>query len=138
MHILVYLFLIFAPLATNAYELNYDTLYANPKSKKSEVIIFYNSLNECQNCFKAIQKIISILKSNYQNQITAFLIDLKYHPELITDFNLKGPLNLTVIRINDGASFGYSTLTGLEAKLNDPLSFKNQITEFIDNFLSLK
>lgn len=138
MHILVYLFLIFASLNTNAYELNYDTLYANPKSKKPEVIIFYNSLNPCQNCSLAIKRIISILKKNYSKKITAFLIDLKYHPELITDFNLKGPLNLTVIRINDGASFGYSTLTGLDAKLNDPISFKNQITEFIDNFLSLK
>lgn len=129
-------FLLLFCLKSFANPLNFDTLYANPINKKPEVIIFYNSLNPCYNCPQAIEQIIKILKENYSNQIIAYLINLKYHPELISDFNLKGPLNLVIIRINDGSSFGFSTLTGLQSKLNDPISFNNQITEFIDNFLS--
>ena len=96
-------------------------------------IIFYNTLNPCLTCNQTINLIINILRSNYKERLHAYLINLKYHPEFYPVFNLKGPLNLVIIPINDGTSFGYKKLSNPQSAIYDPISFKNQITEFIDN-----
>ena len=115
--------------------LDYNSLYLNPKSTKSEVIIFYNPLIPCEKCHQTIDDIISILKQNFKTKINAYLININDHPSFIYHFNLQGALNLVTIKINDNASFGYHKLTGLQSEIDDPISFKNQITEFINNSL---
>ena len=111
-----------------------ESLYINPiNKKKPEAIIFYNTLNPCLTCNQTINLIINILRSNYKERLHAYLINLKYHPEFYPVFNLKGPLNLVIIPINDGTSFGYKKLSNPQSAIYDPISFKNQITEFIDN-----
>jgi hypothetical protein len=117
--------------------LDYNSLYLNPTSTKSEVIIFYDPLIPCERCHQTIDDIISILKQNFQNKINAYLININEHPSFIYHFNLKGPINLVTIKINDHAAFGYHKLTNPQSEIYDPISFKNQITEFINNSLYL-
>ncbi len=126
-------------LSYNTYsqELNYQNLYINPTQNKPEVIIFYNSINPCETCDYTINKIISILRKNYKNQINAYLINTNTHPSFVSPFKLEGPLNLVVIRINDHASFGYQKLSNPQSFISDTISFNQRITTFIDNFLSI-
>lgn len=134
--ILVLWTLLIISTSVNADSLSLQNLYINPeKQDLSEVIIFHNSANTCENCNTAINMIINVLKNNYKNKIHAYLINVQNHPEFISAFKLKGPLNLVVIRISDGASFGYQKLTGLQSETHSPNTLKRRITEFIDNFL---
>ncbi len=120
-------------------DISLETLYTNPEGQTlPEAIIFYNKLNQCENCLITINQIITTLKSNYSGQLHAYLIDIAHHPEYISAFKLTGPLNLVLVRISDGASFGYETITGLESKIDDLYSFQQLLIEKIDNFLSIQ
>ncbi|MBO5441589.1 MAG: hypothetical protein J6A09_03390 [Alphaproteobacteria bacterium] len=123
------------PVAANP--LSLQSLYTNPENKTlPEVIIFHNSANPCENCEKAINMLISVLRKNYSGKIRAYLLDEERHPEFISAFQLKAPLTLVVIRISDGASFGYAKLEGLQSDIYDKQQFSKKITQFIDNFLA--
>ncbi len=113
-----------------------QSLYTNPQGKTlPEAVIFYNSANTCENCRRTIDMLTEILQKNYQGKLHAYLIDVQKHPEFIKPFQLSGPLNLVVIRISDGASFGYDKLSGLQSQIANRSSFSRRITEFINNFL---
>lgn len=113
-----------------------ESLYTNPKGKRlPEAVIFYSTANTCENCHNTIDNLIKVLRTNYQGKLHAYLIDTARHPEFISAFKLKGPLNLTIIRINDGVAFGYQTLSGIESLTPNLMSFSRRITEFINNFL---
>ncbi|MCM1323633.1 MAG: hypothetical protein NC218_05685 [Acetobacter sp.] len=128
-------FILLCPLA-NAKPATLQSLYTNPEGKHlSEAIIFYSSANTCQNCHKAIDMMIAVLKENYQGKLHAYLIDTARHPEFISAFHLTGPLNLVIIRISDGAAFGYRKLSGLQSRTGNSKAFTRRITEFINNFL---
>ncbi len=132
--------LFFTSLLTNTVfsdELNYENLYVNPPKNKPEIIIFYNSINTCETCIYTINKIISILKQNYSNQINAYLININTHPSFILPFKLEGPLNIVIIKISDHASFGYQKLSNPQSSIYDETSFNKRIITFIDNFLSI-
>ena len=112
-----------------------QNLYINPAGKHlPEAIIFYSSANTCETCPETIDNLITVLKQNYQGKLHAYLIDTARHPEFITAFKLQGPLNLVIIRITDGAAFGYHKLAGLQS-LNTGTAFTRRITAFINNFL---
>ncbi len=116
-----------------------ENLYINPEGQTlPEIIIFYDSVNPCFRCPQTIELIIKILKENYNGQIHAYLIDINRHPEFISAFNLSTTLNLVLIRISDGASFGYKKITDLTAGINDIPSYTQMLTEKIDNFLSIQ
>ena len=116
-----------------------ENLYTNPEGKKlPEAIIFYDSANSNPENTPAINLIINILRNNYQGQIHVYLIDINRHPEFISAFNLSTTLNLVLIRISDGASFGYKKITDLTAGINDIPSYTQMLTEKIDNFLSIR
>jgi len=113
-----------------------ENIYTNPEHQKlPEVIILYNSENSCENCNKAIDMTIRVLKENYRHKLHAYLINIAKHPEFATEFNTHAPLTLVVIRISDGTAFGYNKLTGLQSQTDDFEDFNRRITEFINNFL---
>lgn len=127
--------LLMLPTSLYAAPATLENLYTNPEGKKlSEAIIFYNSANTCETCPETINRLITVLKQNYQSKLHAYLIDTSKHPEFISAFHLTGPLNLVVIRISDGAEFGYRKLSGIQS-LNNNAAFSRRITEFINNFL---
>lgn len=138
MHIVLFIWTAMILLCTPAYAETgtLENLYINPEGKRlPEAIIFYNSANTCEKCPQTIDLLISILKKNYQKKLHAYLIDANRHPEFISAFHLSGPLTLVIIRISDGAAFGYRKLTGLQSEISSPRAFSRRITEFINNFL---
>ncbi len=129
--------LLFVATAVSA-EPDLESLYVNPEGKnRSEAIIFYNSANPCENCPRAIDMLIAVLKANYRGILHAYLINAEQHPEFIRAFKLNAPLELVLVRISDGASFGYAKLGGLQNEINDPHAFESLVTEKINNFLSV-
>lgn len=117
-------------------DISLQSLYVNPQGKRlPEVIIFYNTDIPCESCHQTIDMIIEVLRRHYRQKIHAYLINTVNHPEYLSFFKLTAPLTLVVIRISDGAAFGYAKLSGLQSKTMDRSSFSQQITEFINNFL---
>lgn len=117
-------------------DISLQSLYVNPQGKKlPEIIIFYNTDTPCENCHQTIDMIIEVLRRYYRQKIHAYLINTADHPEYRSAFKLTAPLTLIVIRISDGAAFGYAKLSGLQSKTMDKSDFSRQITEFINNFL---
>lgn len=124
------------PVAIRAEPATLQSLYTNPEGKKlPEAVIFYSSADTCENCHQAIDMLIAVLKQNYQGKLHAYLIDTAQHPEFITAFRLSGPLTLVIIRISDGAAFGFDKLAGLQSRTGNPQAYARRITEFINNFL---
>lgn len=113
-----------------------QNLYIAPQAQtKPEALIFYNSANPCEDCDKAINLTIKILRQNYLDKIHTYLINLNQHPEFISVFQLQGPLALVIVRIDDGASFGYRKLESLQSRIISPSDYQTELTEFINNFL---
>ena len=116
--------------------LSVQNLYTNPTAQTlPEALILHNSENPCENCLPAINMIIAVLKANYKHKLHAYLIDTAKHPEFADTFQAHAPLTLVIVRISDGASFGYKKLIGLQSQTDDKEYFSRRITEFIDNFL---
>ncbi len=116
-----------------------ENLYINPEGKtKPEAIIFYNTANITPRINQAISLISTILTANYTTEIQAYLINIEQHPEFISAFNLSEPLTLVLIRISDGAAFGYENITDLTDGIDDIPSYTQMLTEKIDNFLSIQ
>lgn len=119
-----------------AQSLSLQDLYINPISEKQpEAIILYSTANPCLNCNKAIDMLVEILRKNYKNRLHAYLINLARHPEFIDAFKIKSPLTLVIVRISDGASFGYEKLEDLQSQTDAPTAFDNRVREFINDFL---
>ena len=128
--------LFFCPDISAADEPLLQELYINPKAQtKPEVLLFYNTANPCENCEQAITLTIRILRRNYMGKLHLYLIDLAKHPEFAAAFHLKGPLSLVVIRISDGASFGYTKLETLQSRITAPELYRYELKSFINNFL---
>ena len=128
--------LFFCPNISAADNSLLQELYINPTTqKKPEVLLLYNSANPCENCEKAISLTIDILRRNYIGKLHLYLIDLAHHPEFIATFQIKGPLTLVVIRISDGAAFGYTKLEALESRIISPELYQTELKSFINNFL---
>lgn len=124
--------------ASAAYAQTLQNLYINPESQRlPEAAIFYNSDNPCPDCPSIIAMIAAILRQNYAGQLRVYQIDLARHPEFISAFHLSAPLTLVLIRISDGAAFGYAALPGLQSYADDSEELANAITQKIGNFLSL-
>lgn len=121
----------------NADSISLKSLYINPITQtRPEAIILYNTLNPCENCNLAIERLITYLKNNEQKRVHAYLINLAEHPEFAETFDAKGPLTFVIVRINDGAAFGYEKLEGLQSLAHNPEDFNRSVKEFINNFLN--
>ena len=112
-------------------------LYTNPQNQtRSEALIIYNSDNPCENCTKARKMLSALLKQHYSDNLTIYHINLAFHPEFAPAFEIHAPLTLVIIRISDGAAFGYEKLAGIQSLADNTSIFTHRITEFIENFLN--
>lgn len=66
-----------------------------------------------------------------------FLINYENDQEnnFIETYNLSQPLEVVLVRINDGAAFGYKKLENLQNMISDPVSFDDYLSEQINSFL---
>jgi len=111
-------------------------IYINPEGKHlSEAVILYNSQNPCENCNKTIDMIINVLRTNYHHKLRAYMVDISKEPQFASAFHTDAPLTFVIIRISDGAAFGYEKLTGLQSQIADSQAFNRHIIKFINNFL---
>ena len=120
----------------NNIEPTIENLYAYPLGKtKSEVVLFYNSTVPCENCSKAITETKNLIADKYPEQFEFYTINLAQYPAFKNFFNLFSPLSLVLIKIEDGASLGYKKMENIQYKIEEPITYQQQIDEFINNFL---
>ena len=114
----------------------FEKAYPNPQ--KSIIYVFYNDVNmSCENCPQTIELIEQIYNNNYQNDYSLFVIDYGNDQEynFIETYHLKKPLEVVMVRVDDGATFGYKKLENLNYQISDPLSFGDNLKFQIDSFL---
>ena len=112
---------------------------ASPHNRnKSIIYVFYNN-NPCPACPQTIDLIEKIYNSYYSNDYSLFLINYQALSEYnyTESYNLRHPLEVVLVRVNDGAVFGYKKLLQLQEEISDPISFTEnfrfQVNEFLGN-----
>ena len=53
----------------------------------------------------------------------------------IQTYNLSQPLEVVLVRIDDGAPFGYTKIENLQNMTSDPVSMKDYFVNEVNNFL---
>lgn len=111
---------------------------ANPNYNKSIIYVFYND-NPCETCPQAIEMIEQIYNQNYQGIYSLILINYQDDQEynFIETYDLSKALEVVLVRVNDGATFGYNKVDGLQNMVFDPSGFseflQNRINKFLGN-----
>ena len=125
-------------LPTPVWAVTLNDIYSSPTQQAiPEAVILYNNNNPCQTCDKAINMIIRFIRANYKNRLRLYLINTANRPEFSTFFKAYSPLTFVIIRISDGAAFGYEKLSGLQSQTDDIDIFNRRLKDFINNFLGL-
>ena len=109
---------------------------AYPNYNKSIIYVFYND-NPCYECPQTIELIEQIYNKNYSGQYSFFIIDYEDDDEynFIETYNLSQPLEVVLVRVEDGETLGYRKLENLQNQISDPVSFSENFQEQVDNFL---
>lgn len=109
---------------------------ANPNYDKSIIYVFFNN-EPCYTCAQAISMIEQVYNNNFADRYNIFLINYTNDQEndFIQTYNLTQPLEVVLVQINDGASFGYRKLENLQDMTSDPVSFNDYLVNQINNFL---
>lgn len=109
---------------------------SNPNYNKSIIYVFYNN-NPCQTCAQAIEMIEQVYNQYYSNQYSLLLINYQNDQEynFIETYNLSQSLVVVLVKVDDGATFGYSKIEGLQDMVFDPTSFSEYLQNRINNFL---
>lgn len=78
-----------------------------------------------------------VYNNNFADRYNIFLINYANDQEndFIQTYNLTQPLEVVLVQINDGASFGYRKLENLQDMTSDPVSFNDYLVNQINNFL---
>ena len=105
----------------------------NPQNwDKSIMYVFYNN-EYCSNCAQAMEMIYEIYEQNYSNQLSSF--EINYGED--NNYNLEWPLQIVLVRIQDGMARGYIKINNPQFWVDDPSYFTQNITSKINNFLLL-
>lgn len=111
---------------------------AYPQPEKSIIYVFYNDVNmTCQNCPQTIDLIEQVYNNNYQDSYNLYVIDYGNDQEynFIQTYQLSQPLEVVMVRVDDGATFGFKKLENLNYQTSDPLSFADNLKFQINSFL---
>ena len=114
----------------------FNEAYPNPK--KSIIYVFYNDVNmSCENCPQTIELIEQVYNDNFQNDYSLFIIDYGNDDEynFIQTYQLNQPLEVVLVRVDDGAEFGYKKLENLNYQISDTASFQDNLKFQINSFL---
>lgn len=114
----------------------FNQAYPNPQ--QSIIYVFYNDVNmSCENCPQTIELIEQVYDNNYQNTYSLYVIDYGNDDEynFIEAYQLNQPLEVVMVRVDDGAVFGYKKLENLNYQISDASSFADNLKYQIDSFL---
>ena len=108
----------------------------NPTYERSLIYVFYNN-DDCYACPQTIELIEQIYNQYYQNQYTFSIINYQDDDEynFIETYDLSQPLSVVLVKVNDGATFGYEKLDNLQNQISDPTSFSEYFRYRVDSFL---
>lgn len=103
---------------------------------KSIIYVFFNN-NPCYECPQTIELIEQIYNQNYADEYSLFLINYQNDQEynFIATYNLSQPLEVVMVRVNDGAAFGYKKIENLQNQISDTVSFENYFKSQVNSFL---
>lgn len=103
---------------------------------KSIIYVFFNN-EPCYTCAAAIEMIEKIYDQNFINEYNMFLINYQNDQEnnFITTYSLSKPLEVVLVRINDGAAFGYRKLDNLQNMTSDPVSMQDYFVAQVNDYL---
>ena len=112
---------------------------AYPRYNKPIIYVFYNDVNmSCENCPQTIELIERVYNQKYQNKYDLYIIDYGNDQEynFIQTYNLNQPLEVVLVRVDNGAEFGYKKLENLNYQISDVESFADNLEYQIEPFLS--
>ncbi len=103
---------------------------------KSIIYVFFNNA-PCETCPQTIDLIEKIYYSYYSQEYSLFLINYAEDQDydFIETYNLRNPLEVVLVRISDGSAFGYRKLQNLQDQISDPVSFTENFTNEVNDFL---
>lgn len=109
---------------------------AYPNYEKSIIYIFFNN-SPCYDCPQTVDLIEKIYNRYYSGEYSLFIINYNNDDEynFIETYNLSQPLEVVLVRIDDGSSTGYKKLENLQNQISDPVSFTDNFTYQINSFL---
>ena len=110
---------------------------AYPQPQKSIIYVFYNDINmSCQNCPETIALIEDVYNRYYQNDYNLFVIDYGNDDEynFIQTYQLNRPLEVVLVKVDNGAQFGWKKLDGLNYQISDTLSFSDNLQYQINSY----
>lgn len=109
---------------------------APENANKSIIYVFYNN-NDCYGCPQAMDMFEKLYQKRYADVYSLFMIDYQNDQEydFITQYQLSRPLEVVMVRIQDGAAFGYEKIENLQNMTSDTVSFDDYVSNRIDNFL---
>jgi len=104
--------------------------------KKSIIYVFYNN-ESCYGCPQTIAELENIYNEYYKDDYSFFIINYEEDEEynFAQAYKLSQPLEVVMVKIQDGASFGYEKLTGLQNRVSDPLSLSEYFRYRVNSFL---
>lgn len=108
----------------------------NPQYQQSMIFVFYNN-EPCGNCPQAIALIEQIYDRYYQNLYGFSIINYQDDDEynFIETYNLSSPLSVVMVRVNDGAVFGFEKIDNPQNQISDPVSFSDYFRYRVNSFL---
>lgn len=103
---------------------------------KSIIYIFYNG-DQCYDCPQTIAMTEQIFNQYYTGRYNLFVIDYANDDEynFIEAYQLRDPLSIVLVRIEDGESLGYQKIPNPQNLIDSPEDYEQYITERINNFL---
>ena len=103
---------------------------------KSIIYVFYNN-NPCYNCPQAMSMLEKLYQEYYADKYSLFMINYQDDNEygFVTAYNLARPLEVVLVRIEDGSAFGYQKIENLQNQTSDNVSFDEYVRYRIDSFL---
>ncbi len=105
---------------------------------KSIIYIFFNN-EPCYTCAAAIEMLENTYNRNFINEYNMFMINYQNDDEnnFIQTYSLSKPLEVVLVRVDNGAAFGYRKIENLQDMTTDPVSlqeyFVSQVNDFFGN-----
>lgn len=109
---------------------------AYPKPQKSIIYVFTGN-NQCYGCPQTVSLLQQYYNELYTNvydfQIINYQQDQEYN--YTQAYNLSEPLEIVLVKIEDGEQTGYKKLHNLQFQYDDPISFKDTFELDVNSYL---
>ena len=109
---------------------------AYPEERKSIIYVF-TSNNPCYGCPQTVSLIQQYYNELYTNvydfQVINYQQDQEYN--YTQAYNLSDPLEIVLVKIEDGEQTGYKKLHNLQFQYDDPISFKQTFETEVNSYL---